>query len=206
MEQNDSHIFEIVNQLNLGAFCIEQNLELNELAQLNLKAGCKAKLSTAYGSASEYFRDGLKALGHDCWKTSYALSVQLYQELAEVEYLKANFVLALDVSKVVIEEAKTLLDKIRSYELTVQVYISLDKQVEAIETGLTTLALLGVNLVPEEADHQPYLERLPSVESLAQYPTTTDPVILAALRILMAITPPIHHVKPHLFPSTGWLK
>ena len=206
LEQNDSHIFEIVNQLNLGAFCIEQNLELNELAQLNLKAGCKAKLSTAYGSASEYFRDGLKALGHDCWKTSYALSVQLYQELAEVEYLKANFVLALDVSKVVIEEAKTLLDKIRSYELTVQVYISLDKQVEAIETGLTTLALLGVNLVPEEADHQPYLERLPSVESLAQYPTTTDPVILAALRILMAITPPIHHVKPHLFPSTGWLK
>ena len=203
LEQNDSHIFEIVNQLNLGAFYIEQNLELNELAQLNLKAGCKAKLSTAYGSASEYFRDGLKALGHDCWKTSYALSVQLYQELAEVEYLKANFVLALDVSKVVIEEAKTLLDKIRSYELTVQVYISLDKQVEAIETGLKTLELLGVNLVPEDADHQPYLEKLPSVESLDQYPTTTDPVILAALRILMAITPPIHHVKPHLFPSVA---
>ena len=203
LEQNDSHIFEIVNQLNLGAGYIEQNLELNELAQLNLKAGWKAKLSTAYGSASEYFRDGLKALGNDCWRNSYALSVQLYQELAEVEYLKANFVLALDVCKVVIEEAQTLLDQIRSYELTVQVYISQDKQVTAIETGLTTLALLGVNLVPEEADHQPYLERLPSFESLDQYPTTTDPGILAALRILMAITPPIHHVKPHLFPSVA---
>ena len=203
LEQNDSHIFEIVNQLNLGAVYIEHNVEMSELAQLNLKAGGKAKLSTAYGSASEYFRDGLKALGNDCWRTSYALSVQLYQELAEVEYLKANFVLALDISKVVIEEAQTLLDRIRSYELTVQVYISQDKQVAAIETGLKTLALLGVNLVPEEADHQPYLERLPSIESLNQYPTTTDPVILAALRILMAITPPIHHVKPHLFSSVA---
>jgi hypothetical protein len=57
-EQREEAIFEIVNQLNRGAALIAARDEREQLAELNLMAGKRAKLSTAYASALTYLVAG----------------------------------------------------------------------------------------------------------------------------------------------------
>ncbi|MBV8887475.1 MAG: serine/threonine-protein kinase PknK, partial [Chroococcidiopsidaceae cyanobacterium CP_BM_RX_35] len=87
----EEHIFDIVNHINIGAELITNQTEREELAQLNLTAGCKAKVSTAYESAVKYLNLGLKLLGNNSWLNQYELTLALYTETVEAEYLSTNF-------------------------------------------------------------------------------------------------------------------
>jgi predicted ATPase len=60
-EQQEEAIYEIVNQLNRGAPLITSDQEREQLAELNLIAGKRAKASTAYGSALNYLVIGQRA-------------------------------------------------------------------------------------------------------------------------------------------------
>ena len=64
----EERIFEIVNQLNRGATLITLQREKLQLAELNMIAGRKAKASTAYKSALNYFAAGIELLGDDLWE------------------------------------------------------------------------------------------------------------------------------------------
>ena len=61
----EERIFEIVNQLDRGATLITLQREKLQLAELNMIAGRKAKASTAYKSALNYFSAGIQLLGDD---------------------------------------------------------------------------------------------------------------------------------------------
>ena len=64
-EKREEAIFEIVNQLNRGAALISAPEEREQLAELNLIAGKRAKASTAYASALDYFIAGRALLPED---------------------------------------------------------------------------------------------------------------------------------------------
>ena len=57
-EKREEAIFEIVNQLNRGPHLITSVEDRERVADLNLIAGRRAKLSTAYDSALKYLRAG----------------------------------------------------------------------------------------------------------------------------------------------------
>ena len=57
-ESREEAIFDIVNQLNRGAALIASRDEREQLAELNLLAGKRARLSTAYASALTYLAAG----------------------------------------------------------------------------------------------------------------------------------------------------
>jgi predicted ATPase len=61
------------------------------LAQLNLKAGKKAKASAAYESALNYFQSGINFLPDDTWNNHYELTLSLYIEAAEASYLSGHY-------------------------------------------------------------------------------------------------------------------
>ena len=65
-EKREETIFEIVNQLNRGAALITSRDEREQLAELNLIAGKRAKASTAYASALNYLIAGAALLAEDC--------------------------------------------------------------------------------------------------------------------------------------------
>ena len=65
-EKLEENIFELVNQLNIGADLISAVSGKNELARLNLIAGKKAKASAAYQAAVKYLKVGLELLPSDC--------------------------------------------------------------------------------------------------------------------------------------------
>src|SRR5262249_48867369 len=67
-ERREEAIFEIVNQLNRGAALITAEEERDQLADLNLIAGTRAKGSTAYASALTYLNSGAALLTEDSWE------------------------------------------------------------------------------------------------------------------------------------------
>jgi predicted ATPase len=82
-EKREGEIFEIVNQLNRGAALIISRDEREQLAELNLTAGKRAKASTAYASALTYLTAGATLLADDRWDCRYELAFQLELERAE---------------------------------------------------------------------------------------------------------------------------
>ena len=62
-EEREEAIFEIVNQLNRGAALIAEQEERDQLAELNLIAGKRAKASAAYASALTYLNRRRGAVG-----------------------------------------------------------------------------------------------------------------------------------------------
>ena len=67
-ERRKETIFEIVNQVNRGAALITSQEERDQIAELNLIAGMRAKASTAYASALKYLIAGAGLSGDDCWE------------------------------------------------------------------------------------------------------------------------------------------
>ena len=89
-EELEEHIFEIVNQLNRGAALIDLPEERERVAELNLIAGKRAKTSTAYASALNYFAAGRALLAEDSWEQRYELTFALEFHRAECELLTAR--------------------------------------------------------------------------------------------------------------------
>jgi predicted ATPase len=77
--EQSEQIFDLVNQLNLGRAAIASETQQQQLAQLNLQAGQKAKLSAAYQSAQNYYAIGIELLPEATWQTNYALMYGLYR-------------------------------------------------------------------------------------------------------------------------------
>jgi predicted ATPase len=72
-EKREGTVFDIVNHLNRGVALITSREERESLAELNLIAGKRAKASTAYVSALNYFIAGAALLGDDCWERRHDL-------------------------------------------------------------------------------------------------------------------------------------
>ena len=66
-EKIEEEIFEIVNQLNRGSHLITSAEERERVAELNLIAGRRAKMSTAYASALAYLAAGRALLTEESW-------------------------------------------------------------------------------------------------------------------------------------------
>ena len=86
-EKREEAIFEIVNQLNRGAELITAEDERFQLAELNLIAGKRAKASTAYASALQYFIAGAALLTNESWEQRHDLVFQLELHRSECEFL-----------------------------------------------------------------------------------------------------------------------
>src|ERR1700756_426517 len=64
--------------------------EREQLAELNLVAGKRAKASTAYASALTYLVAGATLLAEDCWERWHALIFALELNRAECEFLTGH--------------------------------------------------------------------------------------------------------------------
>ncbi|TAE99220.1 MAG: GAF domain-containing protein [Oscillatoriales cyanobacterium] len=194
------NVFDIVNQLNIGVEFITEKTEKDELAKLNLIAGKKAKASNAYEAAVRYLNAGLELLAADSWQTDYQLTLNLYVAATEAEYLNTNFERSQYLADVVLQQAVSVLDKIKVYEIQIQSYMSQNQMLKAIDTGLRALEISGFSLseIPPEGLAG---IKLPQLEELDNIPVMTDEYQLAAMRILSVILTPAFAGKPELFPQ-----
>jgi predicted ATPase/class 3 adenylate cyclase/GAF domain-containing protein/tRNA A-37 threonylcarbamoyl transferase component Bud32 len=201
-------IFDIVNHLNFGFEFSAVQSERDELAQLNLIAGKKAKASAAYEPAWNYLRVGMDCLSAESWLRQYALTLALHVEAAEAAYLSGNFEEMERLAAVVLQQAKTLLDKVNVYELKIQACTAHNKPLEAVKTALSILRMLGINF-PKKPNKIDILLKLvrtklrlagKRIEDLIELPEMTDPYKLAAMRILSDVASAAYFATPELFP------
>ncbi|MBD2296222.1 AAA family ATPase [Anabaena sphaerica FACHB-251] len=190
----EEKIFEIVNQINIGVDLVTSQSEKYELAQLNLIAGQKAKLATAYEAAVRYLKVGLELLAADSWQYRYDLTLNLYVEAVEAEFLNINFEQAETYIKIVKENATSLLDQVKVYEAQMQIYMAQVQIQLAIETGLTIIKILGVNLEKEPPVNL-------NVDDLINLPIMTAPDKIAVMRILANMIAASYFVDPALFTA-----
>jgi predicted ATPase len=93
-EELEENIFEVVNQFDHGAALIVTQAEREQVAELNLMAGKRAKIATAYASALQYLTAGRALLAENGWEECYRLTFQLELNRAECEYLTGELALA----------------------------------------------------------------------------------------------------------------
>ncbi|MEG5001148.1 trifunctional serine/threonine-protein kinase/ATP-binding protein/sensor histidine kinase [Microcoleus sp. B4-D4] len=196
-QEREEKIFDIVGHFNMGKSLITQTRERTELAQLNLAAGKKARLSTAYDAAIAYFTIGMELLPEDCWNSNYELTLALHEATGEVAYLSGQFEQFEAIAAITLKSAKTLLDKITTYETQIQVYLAQNCLAEAMQTSLNVLSQLGIQL-PRSPNRLQVLLGLAKTKlilagktrhDLLNLPIMSSPEKLAAMRILaMAIS------------------
>jgi predicted ATPase len=84
-DQLAEHLFDIANQFNRGAARLVDRDEKAQVATIDLRAGRKAKASTAYASARAYFSAGMALLDEGDWGKQYDLMFSIWLERAECE-------------------------------------------------------------------------------------------------------------------------
>ncbi len=205
--EQEKQLFILVEQLNKGSELITTRQEKIQLAELNWRAGKKAKLASAHEDALEYFRMGINLLDESAWQDNYELTLELHIETLHSELLNVHHETVQQLAMVIRSQAKTLLDKIRVDELEIQFLIAQDQQNIAIDQAIAVLSLLGVVLPNDPHQTQSYAatlkqditENAKQVQQLIDLPTMIDPVKLTVMRILMSIGGPAYVMRPDLW-------
>ena len=203
----DIAVFAIANHLNAGASELDDE-QRKTAARLNLEAGRLGLSAAAYAPSHRYFQAGIGALADDCWATDYELSLALHLGGAEAAYLSHNTAAMEALIGVVLEQARSELDKVAAHEVAIYAMFAAGRYGETIDRGLDVLELLGVTLPahPEQDDVvaglTAALGALDGVSADAIYAmdAVSDDRILAACRILNTLTSPAYFGRPSLLP------
>ncbi|MEM9215765.1 MAG: diguanylate cyclase [Cyanobacteria bacterium P01_F01_bin.150] len=139
----DEQFFSIVNQLNLGIKELSNLSDQMEVAQLNFMAGQRAKKSTAYDVAIDYFTISLNLIGDDKWAKQYPLTLNIYQEIAASLYVRGKFEAMDFYVNEIIDESINFLDKIPAYELQIKSYLARSYLDRAVQQSIYISTILG---------------------------------------------------------------
>jgi PAS domain S-box-containing protein len=188
----EEDIFEIVNQLNRGLHLIGSNAERVRIAELNLIAGRRAKVSTAYTSALNYLHAGRGLLTDETWNRNYALVFSLEFLMAECELLSTDMAAAENRLSMLAMQAKSAHDIAIVTRLRLTLYTALDSSERAGELFLEFLRDRGTHwcLHPSEEEMLREYDQIWSllgcrqIEELVDLPLVTDPAVLDVLNVL----------------------
>ncbi len=153
-EKREEAIFEIVNQLNRGAALITARDEREQLAELNLIAGQRAKASTAYASALTYLVAGAALLAEDSWERRHELTFALELNRAECEFLTGALAEAEQRLTALSARAATTVERASVTCLRADLYTTLDQGSRAIAVGLDYLRHLGIDWSPHPTEEE----------------------------------------------------
>jgi PAS domain S-box-containing protein len=206
--EREEKLFDIVGHLNQGIELINQLSEREALAKLNLEAGGKARSSTAYAAANIYLQTGIDLLRANCWQSQYELTLNLYVAATEAAYLNADLEVMEQMAAQVLQNAQTILDKIKIYEISIAAQTAQGKMLEAIAVGRKALKQLGVELPtePNEALISKVLQTLAGqfqdrqIEKLVDLPLMTNSQTQAAMQLLRMLPGAIFIGMPGLLP------
>ena len=205
-EEREEAIFEIVNQLNRGIALITSRDEREQLAELNLIAGKRAKASTAYASALTYLTTGVGLLADDAWERLHELRFALELHRAECEFVIAE--LALAEERLIVLSRRCADDKEHATVacLHIDLYTMMTQLERAVAVGLEYLRGVGIEwpLHPGKEDALGEYERIKSllgsrsIEELMDLPLASDAAAVATIHVLVRMVPVALTLDPNL--------
>ncbi|WP_354037154.1 AAA family ATPase [Bradyrhizobium sp. S3.2.6] len=194
--KREEAIFDVVSQLNRGVALIASGQEREQLAELNLIAGQRARASAAYASALTYFTVGATLLARDSWQRRQELAFALETSRAECEFLVGRLDIAESLLSALWKHALNAPQRSTVACLRVDLYLALGQHGRAVAIGLEYLHDVGIEWSPHPKDEETLVEyqrmwsQLPdAIEDLASLPGMTDQTSLATLAVLTRILP-----------------
>lgn len=203
----EDRLFEIANQLGIGQALISSPEERRRVAELNLRAGRKAKASGAYGSAVNYFSGGTSLLTDEDWAGGdEGLAFTLHRELAETACMNGEFERSEQLCATLLDRAQTKLGKAAIYRISMQVHTTRSEHDKCIDVGLSCLSLLGVELHRNPTDEAVIAELKAlreevlghTAEQILEQPRMTDPVTVATMGALAVMYASSFYLDPNL--------
>jgi len=205
--ETEGKILDIVNHLNLGIELVCDPSETKQIAKLELLAGRIAKKSTAYDTAYKYLKIGISLIENNGWEKSYELMHSLYVEAAEIACLSGDFQSIEQYTAIALNNSKTVLDKVKLYEIKVIAYTAQNKKLEVLDTALFILKLLGMNF-PKNPNMAEVLISLTKTklmligkqpDTLFELPQMTNSFLSASLQIMVNMGMSTYMIAPNLF-------
>jgi PAS domain S-box-containing protein len=207
ISQREDAIFEIVNQLDRGAALITSQNEREQLAELNLRAGQRARSSTAYASALRYCTAGMALLTEDCWERRHELIFALELLRAECEFLTGELNAANERLATLATRAAGPVECATVACLRMDVHSMFGRNSDAVAVALEYFRQLGIDWsahpTAEEARHEydriwsQFGER--SIEDLIKLPLVSDPASLATFDVLVRLGAPARFTDINLY-------
>ena len=196
--ESEEKIFEIVNQFNRGSELLASAEEREWVAELNLIAGRRAKLSTAYASALNYLAAGRALLTDEAWRQKPELVFGIEYLMAECELLTASMVVAEKRLAMLAERANTDHDIAAVTGLRLRLFTTVDQSDRAVEVFLEYLRRGGTNWSAHPTGDEVLREynqiwsQLGSrqIEDLIDLPLMTNATALEALEVLSEVVTP----------------
>ncbi len=204
--KREEFIFEIVNQLNRGSHLLTSAEDRERVAELNLIAGRRAKVSTAYASALKYLGAGRALLTEETWERNYSLIFSTEYLMAECELLTADKVAAENRLSLLPQRANNRHDFCVATRLRLTLYTTLDRCDRAVDVFLEWLRSQGTvwSNRPTRDDVLREYERIwallgsRQIEELMDLPLVVDPEVLDTLDVFTEIVTPSILFDEHL--------
>ncbi|HWW85137.1 MAG TPA: AAA family ATPase, partial [Vicinamibacterales bacterium] len=201
------HVFEIVTQFNRAAPLISSREEREQVAELNLIAGRRAKASTAYASALRYLVAGSSLLPADAWERRYALAFALELQRAECEFLIGDVVAAEERLTSLSARAANLLDFAAITCLREELFTAVGRSDSAVEACLEFLRRIDLHWSPRPTGEevQREYERLwrhvgsREIETFVDLPPMAEAECRATMDVLNAVLPAAQFNDVNLF-------
>lgn len=139
-------LFDVVTHLNKGRELVTDRDEKRLLAALNVRAGHRAKESTANQAALDHSTVALALLAPEDWRHHYRLAFDAHLLGAEACYLTGDFTRAEELIHQCLQKADNPYDKADVYYLLMLRQTMSSQYAEAIESARKALELLDFEL------------------------------------------------------------
>ncbi len=209
-EEREERVFETVGHLNRAVALIIGQEERDQLAELNLIAGKRAKASTAYASALTYLIAGMAQLAEDSWDRRRELTFVLELNLAECEFLTGQASAAEKRLATLSKRATTTVEQAIVVCLRMDVCTTLGQADSAVKICLDYLRQIGIEWSshPQEDEVRREYERVWSllgsraIEDLIDLPLMEDAASLARVEVLSKLLPTAVYTDANLVSLT----
>lgn len=207
-QEVDEQIFDIVEQYNRAAHLIETPSEREQVARFNLVAGARARSSTAYAAALQYFAAGATALlPLEPARRDYRLRFDLELSRAECELLTGEHEAAGSRLAALAVSAETAIDRAAVARLRMTMYTTMDRVDRAIAVGLEYLVQAGIEWSPHPTDEEVdrdlssmwHLLGDRTIEETIDLPLLQDAELLATIDVLADFLAPASFTDNNLF-------
>lgn len=205
---DDNDVFELANHLLPGSTELRDLDERQQAAKLHLRAGKRAKLSTAYQASARYLQAGVDLLPSESWDNQYDLIFDLSIELAESCYLSGKLAQAEALFEVVLPKLRSNMDHVRIAVLRIELYSTKGQMVNALKAGLDGLARFDVSFPMDPQQQIVALTQAVGefktlvgdrpISALAHLPDCEDPQQRLIQRLLLGACTPAFFLSPTL--------
>ena len=195
----EARLFDVVGHLNEGRAGIEDPEERRRLADLNRRAGIKARDATAYDLAVNSFRTAIELDGVAAWRDRYGVQFDTHRRLAEALGLTSDAAGALAVIDDALEHAGSLIDRTQLCAIKTNVLLIMGRIPEALACGRAAAREFGVDLPEQPEEVRALLQReidsirqraaAVGIEKWLDLPAMEDPSQIALMGLLMHCLP-----------------